>query len=387
MELGARPGADAKPGAAPGLALRCARVPLVHPPPSPSPGWRLPTRPPPASLVAGQVAALVFFINPQVPQACTALYPGDPWKCVWGSYRLPLLQTPYFLVASQFDRRGRNAPRPQKPSCGRRPCAAVRPCDSFEIAYDTDNYSPATEQQCKFVNSFQAAVLDLFGVLPSGTSIFSSTCYVHCLSGQATWYQFQVNGMTMAGAVDNFFWKKEETKIISTCRGWQCTFQCGYNTATGLPCNIGDATCCLVRPRAAAKHASRRRKPLTARHARVPRSLLRRPKAAWRHKATIRTRCGESSLPPRLPPAHRLRAPPSACGSAAGARERGVDRAFRQDVSTIKSCVPQAEVSQLDKCTAFDLVSSEQVRSPTAPPGAAPPRRCAEPIRGRVPIP
>lgn len=81
------------------------------------------------------VADVMAVVNPQLPASCLALFPGESWKCMWGSYRLPLVTTPYFMNAPQFD--------------------------AFEISYDTDNYSPDTPQQLAFVDSFQPAILDL----------------------------------------------------------------------------------------------------------------------------------------------------------------------------------------------------------------------------------
>lgn len=81
-------------------------------------------------------ASLIAFDNPQFPSSCTAQYSGsEAWKCIWGSYRLPMVQTPYFMTASQFD--------------------------SFETQYDCDNYAPSTPQQLAFVDSFQTETLQL----------------------------------------------------------------------------------------------------------------------------------------------------------------------------------------------------------------------------------
>ena len=54
---------------------------------------------------------MIAFVNPVVPQdACAAAgFTGtDLWKCIWPSYRMPMLKTPLFVTWSQFDRR---APR------------------------------------------------------------------------------------------------------------------------------------------------------------------------------------------------------------------------------------------------------------------------------------
>ena len=46
---------------------------------------------------------LYGFTSPPVPSDCAAQYSGsEAWKCVWPSYRLPFVRTPYFLNAAQF---------------------------------------------------------------------------------------------------------------------------------------------------------------------------------------------------------------------------------------------------------------------------------------------
>lgn len=120
-------------------------------------------------------AKLLAFDNPQLPEQCLQMYPEETWKCTWGSFRLPLISTPYFMTASQFD--------------------------SFELSYMCDNYVPSTPQQLAFVDSFQTDALQLFNEVPSTTSIYSSTCLTHCLTDQATFYTFSVNGITPETAV------------------------------------------------------------------------------------------------------------------------------------------------------------------------------------------
>ena len=139
----------------------------------------------------------------------------------WGSYRLPLLDTPFFLNAAQFD--------------------------SFEIDYETDNYSPATQQQNDFVDSFQTATLALFAQLPADTAIFSSTCLVHCLSEQATFYNFYVDGVNQQTALTEWFFGGKTVRQVSSCKGWDCTNNCGLTGPDaqnpGLPCNVGSPDC------------------------------------------------------------------------------------------------------------------------------------------------
>ena len=47
---------------------------------------------------------LFAFTQPDIPAECAAQYSGsEGWRCLWPSYRLPFVFTPYFLNAAQFD--------------------------------------------------------------------------------------------------------------------------------------------------------------------------------------------------------------------------------------------------------------------------------------------
>jgi len=168
---------------------------------------------------------LVAVIEPVFPADCVALHNGsDAWKCMWSSYRLPLVQTPYFTNAVQSD--------------------------DFFLQYNLDNLAPSTSAQFAYVQSVQDAYLDLFQQLPPGTGLYSPTCLVHCLMAQATYYQFQVNGQTPGQALSAWYFDQTPTSVVSSCQGWACTTQCGVTTwGASIPCNMGPATCeALVLP-------------------------------------------------------------------------------------------------------------------------------------------
>lgn len=168
---------------------------------------------------------LVEVIDPVFPADCVALYSGsDSWKCMWSSYRLPLVQTPFFTNAVQTD--------------------------DFFLQFNMDNLAPSTPAQFSFVQSVQDAYLDLFQQLPLGTGLYSPTCLVHCLMAQATYYQFTVNGQTPGQALSAWYFDKEPTSVVSACQGWTCTEQCGVTTwGASIPCNMGPPTCeALVLP-------------------------------------------------------------------------------------------------------------------------------------------
>ena len=43
------------------------------------------------------------FSNPPLGNCASVYTGGDAWKCLWASYRMPLIQTPIFINAAQFD--------------------------------------------------------------------------------------------------------------------------------------------------------------------------------------------------------------------------------------------------------------------------------------------
>ena len=99
---------------------------------------------------------MVAIVDPVVPPDCD--YSGDDlWKCIWPSYRMPLVQTPFFVTWAQFD--------------------------AFQLGGLMDNYVPSTPAQFAFAAGYQDAVLSAIGSLPAGTGVFSTTCFVHCLTG------------------------------------------------------------------------------------------------------------------------------------------------------------------------------------------------------------
>ena len=134
---------------------------------------------------------------------------------------MPLLSTPAFLNVPQLD--------------------------DFELQYDTNNLAPSTPAQFQFIYDFQAQVLALIRSLPAGTGVFSSTCLVHCLSGQSSFQEISVPAFpppgqpsyTLSSVLTNWYFATGgETQAISTCQGWNCTAACGV-TNNGVPCRIG----------------------------------------------------------------------------------------------------------------------------------------------------
>ena len=147
---------------------------------------------------------LYGFTSPLIQSDCAAKYQGaDAWMCLWPSYRLPFIQTQYFLNAAQFD--------------------------AFQIMYDTNNidstYCCETAPEQQWVEQFQTQTLALFQQVPNA-AIYSSSCLVHCLSCNADFWDFTVNGRSLAQQVGEWFFHDNSSPLISSCTGWDCTLQC-----------------------------------------------------------------------------------------------------------------------------------------------------------------
>ena len=148
---------------------------------------------------------LYSFTAPPIPAQCAARYQGaDAWMCLWPSYRLPFIQTDYFLNAAQFD--------------------------AFQIMYDTNNldstYCCETPPEQQWVEQFQVQTLALFKQLPGNVATYSSSCLVHCLSSNADFWTFTVNGQSLAQEVGSWFFNNQPVSLVSSCTGWDCTLQC-----------------------------------------------------------------------------------------------------------------------------------------------------------------
>ena len=166
---------------------------------------------------------LYGFTSPPIPADCAAAYPGNEWQCLWPSYRLPFVQTNYFLNAAQFD--------------------------AFQIMYDTNNldstYCCNTPAEQQWVEQFQVETLSLIQAMPADDPVYSSVCLVHCLSCNADFWLFTVNGVSLAQAMSQWYFSHQPVNVIGQCTGWDCTLQCsgGPWEPTNQPCTTTTNVC------------------------------------------------------------------------------------------------------------------------------------------------
>ena len=131
--------------------------------------------------LANETQAVFSFVNAtaRMGPGCATLYPGaEGWKCLFGQYRMPLLQTPYILNAAQDDK--------------------------FELpwniggttnaGYDVQAWHPAQLAYATAFGPLVKRVIDTLPVLPAqkGSAVFSTACFRHCVSDSALFWNVAV---------------------------------------------------------------------------------------------------------------------------------------------------------------------------------------------------
>lgn len=115
--------------------------------------------------------------------------------------------------------------------------------------YDTNNldseYCCNTPAEQQWVEAFQQDTLQLISQLPPSNPVYSSVCLVHCLSSNADWYEFTVNGVSLSQAVGTWFFSAQDDSVVGQCTGWDCTTQCsgGPWMPTNTPCPTTTNVC------------------------------------------------------------------------------------------------------------------------------------------------
>mmetsp|Transcript_8337 Transcript_8337/g.20608 ORF Transcript_8337/g.20608 Transcript_8337/m.20608 type:complete len:424 (-) Transcript_8337:43-1314(-) len=171
-----------------------------------------------------------FFLSANVEHlgdSCMEAYNvTDHWKCLFGEYRIPHLQTPFFLVASQYDSfQLGNA-------VGRRPQGAEEVAYAEDFANRTATAVRAIRQQWEgktvklHAGSFSSAV-------------FSWACYNHCTSGGRGGFNlWTADGTTMDTALQAFLsWMSSGADLswMDNCTGFACGDGCSRDHFQAQP--------------------------------------------------------------------------------------------------------------------------------------------------------
>jgi O-palmitoleoyl-L-serine hydrolase len=149
-----------------------------------------------------------------IPPDCAKTYPGDQgWKCIYGQYRMPFLQTPYVLIASHFDSYQLNKN------------LGADPIDGKYANSDMDDYA------ADFAVKTKQSLLELYDNaptnLPQGPALIHSWgCYNHDKSQSSGYYAYSSNGVTQYDATISLEDKVDKRAWIEECGGNFCGADC-----------------------------------------------------------------------------------------------------------------------------------------------------------------
>mmetsp|Transcript_26822 Transcript_26822/g.52856 ORF Transcript_26822/g.52856 Transcript_26822/m.52856 type:complete len:409 (-) Transcript_26822:517-1743(-) len=154
------------------------------------------------------------------PPACTSHFAaGEQWKCLFGQYRMPLIQTSFIMYASQND--------------------------AFQLGSEI-GHEPNTKGELAYAEDFAQRTLLAVSSLKQTQvfGVYSSKCYNHAISLSSAFYQETVQGVSMSDALATFLGEvsvlpKRQAATASalswvdTCSG----FACGPGCRRSAPCH------------------------------------------------------------------------------------------------------------------------------------------------------
>jgi O-palmitoleoyl-L-serine hydrolase len=154
-----------------------------------------------------------YNVSAIIPRACEEKYPNDEgWKCLYGQYRMPFLQTPYLLIASHYDSYQLSMNLGANPVDGRYETAAM------------DDYAALFARRTKALLTELSQTASMNG----RALIHSWGCYNHCTSGGMGYYAFSSNGITQYNATEELQKRTDTTSAvwIESCSGNFCGVDC-----------------------------------------------------------------------------------------------------------------------------------------------------------------
>jgi hypothetical protein len=155
-----------------------------------------------------QTAALAEMANAtaRMSAGCLAAYPGaESWKCLYGVYRMPFIETPYIMQESQLD--------------------------TFQVEININAAGnllpPSTPSQFAFAARFQQEAKTAIATLPTATqtksALFSPACFHHCVTDAAGFWNLHIGTQSFRDVFTDWFINgAAPLHVADTCTGWKC---------------------------------------------------------------------------------------------------------------------------------------------------------------------
>jgi len=176
---------------------------------SSGPGWRS---------FEEQLKSAMFFANESayINPECSKTFKGESWKCLMGSYILPFVRTPYFLVHSQYD------------------LFAIS-MNLWGHYWPTHAFAP---QELNWTEGYRRLVLQYLPNPPdvAESTIFSPACYMHCLITVPRYWTISADGILLSDTLKAWCESTESRRSTTTeegpqkrtfretCHGFNCGF-------------------------------------------------------------------------------------------------------------------------------------------------------------------
>ena len=164
----------------------------------------------------------LFNATARLGPLCASTYPDeqDQWRCMFGQWRMPLLQTPYMLNAAQDDK--------------------------FELPYNLGGNTPLGynvagwhPDQAAYANAFGPQVLAVVNTLPTSaqkkSAVFSTACFRHCVTDSAAFWNVGIAQaatkrgppalpISLATASNAWYFGKVPSpfRVVQQCTGFRC---------------------------------------------------------------------------------------------------------------------------------------------------------------------
>lgn len=134
-------------------------------------------------------------------EACGEYYFSDPYRCLFGQFRLPFVETPYLLNMAQFDK--------------------------FQLPYDLgSSMPPYAGPALTYADTFQEEVVSILAGLPTAkqnkSAIFSPACFTHCLSDESTFWGVHIDEISLRDVLQEWFFDGIVVRAEDNCTGFKC---------------------------------------------------------------------------------------------------------------------------------------------------------------------
>lgn len=124
------------------------------------------------------------------------------WKCMYPEYKIAYVETPYLLIAPQFDK--------------------------LQLAYDMGGMPPYTSTaQTAYVSAFQTSMVAALADLPTplqedSSLIYSPACFVNCQTLDGKTYGFGFDNKTVRVATYLWYAGIPIRRLVDNCTGLNC---------------------------------------------------------------------------------------------------------------------------------------------------------------------